>query len=102
MGKVRLFGFYFPLLFLVLAAVEVCLISGSVVLATFLRFDGNLAAIYRELGPVAYRAILLGIVLMLSLAAMGLYQTHFREGFTGQVLRVLVAFLLGWVVLALL
>ncbi|MGH8283239.1 MAG: TIGR03013 family XrtA/PEP-CTERM system glycosyltransferase [Gammaproteobacteria bacterium] len=102
MGKVRLFGFYFPLLFLVLAAVEVCLIIGSVILAAAIRFNGELSSVFRALGPVDYRAIPIALVLVLSLAAMGLYQTHFREGFTGQVLRVLVASLLGWAILALL
>lgn len=102
MGKVHLFGFYFPLLFVALAVVEVCLITGSVILASTLRFDDNLTEVYYALGPVAYRAILFAIVMLLSLAAMGLYQTHLREGFAGQMVRVAVAVALGGVILALL
>ena len=102
MGKVRLFGFHIPSLFLMLAAVELCLISGSVVFAAFIRFDGNLIEVSRALGPLGYRAFPFGVIIMASLGAMGLYQVHFREGFSGQLLRVLAAFLIGWVTLALL
>ena len=102
MGKVRLFGFYLPLLFLVLAVVEVLLITGTTVLSAIIRFDGNLAEVNHALGPLGFRAIPLGTILVLCLAAMGLYQINFREGYSGLVLRALIAFLLGWMVLALL
>ncbi|HVA54732.1 MAG TPA: TIGR03013 family XrtA/PEP-CTERM system glycosyltransferase [Gammaproteobacteria bacterium] len=102
MGKIRLFGFYLPLLFLVLAVVEVVLISGTTVLSAIIRFDGNLGEVNHALGLLGYRVVPLGIILVLSLAAMGLYQTHFREGYSGLLLRALIAFLLGWMVLALL
>lgn len=100
MGRIRLFGIYVPLFFLLLAGAEVLLLFGSVFLAALLRFDNNLAGVYHALGPGAYRAVILCLSLILSLAAVGLYQTHFREGLTGQLLRILVGFLLGWLILA--
>ncbi|MDE2091924.1 MAG: TIGR03013 family PEP-CTERM/XrtA system glycosyltransferase [Gammaproteobacteria bacterium] len=102
MGKVRLFGFHIPSLLLLLAVLELCLISGAIMLAAVIRFDGSSFQVARALGFMGYRAFIFGFIIMMSLGAMGLYHLHFREGFSGQLLRVLAAFLLGWVVLALL
>jgi len=102
MGKIRLFGTNIPLPFLLLAMVELCLISGCVVLAASLRFDGDLREVYRTLGPLLHRALFYACIMVLSLGAMGLYQIHFREGYLGQLLRVFAGCLLGWGILAVL
>lgn len=102
MGKIRLFGFYFPLLFLVLAAAEVCVITAAAIGASAVRFNGQLSAVRHALGPLDYRALVFGVVLIIAMAAMGLYQTRLREGFSGQLVRLVVAFLLGSLILAML
>lgn len=102
MSKTRVFGLYFPTLFFALALAELCVIVGSVVLATLIRFDGNVAELLNTLGPLYYRALFIGLILLISLGALGLYQTPSYEGATGQELRACLAFLLGWVLLALL
>lgn len=102
MGKVRLFGFYFPFLFLVLAAVEVGAIIAAALGASALRFHGDLSAVRHALGPLDYRAIVFSVVLVISMASMGLYQTRLREGLSGQLVRLVVAFLLGALILAML
>ncbi len=102
MGKVRLFGFYLPRLFFALAVAELGIIIAAVIASALLRFDGNLQSVGEALGESYYRALFVAVILTLSLAGMGLYQMHTYEGFTGQVLRACVAFVLGWIVLALL
>lgn len=102
MGKVRLFGFYFPLLFLVLAAAEACVITAAAIGASAVRFNGQMSAVRHALGPLDYRALVFGVVLIIAMAAMGLYQTRLREGFSGQLVRLVVAFLLGSLILAML
>lgn len=100
MGKVRLFGFYFPILFLILAAVELVAVIAAAIAASAVRFHSGASLVRSALGPMDYRGIVFGIVLIISMAAMGLYQTRLREGFSGQLVRVVVAFLLGSLVLA--
>jgi sugar transferase (PEP-CTERM system associated) len=100
MGKIRLFGFYFPLLFLVLAATELCVITAAAILATAIRFHGQGSPVHNVLGPLDYRAVVYGCVLLISMAAMGLYQTRLREGISGQLVRLVVASLLGSLILA--
>lgn len=101
MNKIRLFGFYFPSLYFALAVGEFCVLFGTVVAATFVRFDGSWVEVLRVLGPLCYRALFISLILSISLAALGLYQNHAYEGFTGQELRAGVAFLMGWILLGL-
>lgn len=102
MGKIRLFGFYFPLFFLILAVLEVGVITALVIGAAAIRFRGHLNIIYEVLGPLNYRALIVGVVLVIAMAALGLYQARLREGFTGQLVRLAVAFSVGWLFLAVL
>lgn len=102
MSKIRLFGLYFPLLLLLLAVGELWIIFESVVAATLIRFNFNLMEASAVLGPLYFRALFISVILSVSLAALGMYQTHSYEGFTGQILRACLALFLGWIWLALL
>lgn len=102
MNKVRLFGFYFPVLFAVLAVSELCIIVAAIFLAAYLRFNGDTGEIADVLGPMDYRGLFAAVILSVSMGAMGLYQSNAYEGLTGQLLRATVAFLLGSIALAVL
>lgn len=101
MGNIRVFGFYFSPLFLILAALEICVISLATAAAAGVRFGGHWPVAQALLGPLDYRALFVGCVLVIAMAAMGLYRTHLREGAIGALLRLTVAVLLGGCILAL-
>jgi len=75
-------------------------ITAAAILATAVRFHDQGNPVHNVLGSMDYRAIMFGFVLIISMAAMGLYQTRLREGFSGQLVRLMVAFLLGSLILA--
>ena len=79
---------------------ELLIMIGSVFAAIYLRYittpsplDAYVSAWWLQLG----RAGIFAIVLMLGLAALGLYQTHLRETWFGVLARQAVGFALGWV-----
>ena len=67
--------------------------------AAQLRFLADQQAIADYFGDVGPRALLFGAVMVLSMAAMGLYHTHSRERLVGQLGRTLAAFAGGGLVL---
>jgi sugar transferase (PEP-CTERM system associated) len=88
--------------------VLVLLEAGIVVLAMhaaiFLRFAGfseTLRAFEVNIGPIWPRALLLAAVVVLSMAALGLYQLRQRARFPGVVVRLFVALLMAQLALAL-
>lgn len=80
---------------LLLVLVEFSLLTASVYAAVGLRFWGH-ASIPAEFSQALYwRAPLVALLLILSMASLGLYQIHLRAGWLGRLSRLGVAFLLG-------
>ncbi|HEX7380540.1 MAG TPA: TIGR03013 family XrtA/PEP-CTERM system glycosyltransferase [Nevskiaceae bacterium] len=83
-----------------LAFVDFVLLVACVYLAVLVRFDGRLGATAGFSGALAWRAPVVGAVLVLAIAAMGLYQVRLRMSWRGRTVRQLVAFFVGWIVLS--
>jgi len=98
-GKVRLFGHFFHAQFLLLACVEYFSFVSVYVFATPLLNSQPATAV-----PTSQwvEAAFAGVILILTIASMGLYDTRQREGIKGTLLRLLVAFFCGFLVIALL
>lgn len=92
MGSVRLFNHHVNKAYIWLAAAEAALFMLSVVIGSYLRFQGEDADVAAYIGPILPRAITFAIVLVLSMAAMGLYQPRMREGSGGILIRLIGAF----------
>jgi len=85
---------------ILLGIAELLLLIGSVFAAIYLRYittPSPLRAYVSTLWLQFGRAGIFAIVLMLGLAALGLYQTHLRESWFGVLARQAVGFALGWV-----
>ena len=85
---------------IVLGLVELLVLVGSVFAAIYLRYittPSPLRAYVSTWWLQFGRAGIFAVVLMLGLAALGLYQTHLRESWFGVLARQAVGFALGWV-----
>ncbi|TAL88941.1 MAG: TIGR03013 family PEP-CTERM/XrtA system glycosyltransferase [Rhodanobacter sp.] len=87
---------------LLLALVEFVLLMASVYAAVVLRYwgDADTQAMFNH--TLQWRTPLIATVLILSIAALGLYDIHLRAGWLGRLSRLGVAFLLGGIVLSVL
>jgi hypothetical protein len=87
---------------LLLVLVEIVLLVGCVYAAVVLRYWGDLDTQVAFGRALQWRAPLVSVILILAMAALGLYQVHLRAGWLGRLSRQGVAFLLGWVALTVL
>src|SRR5574337_1263831 len=87
---------------LLLVLAEFILLVASVYLAVVLRYwgDADTQSLFGR--ALHWRAPLIAIVLILSMAALGLYEVHLRAGLLGRLSRLGVAFVLGGIVLSVL
>ncbi len=74
---------------------EFCALTSAFYAAFYVRFLGDGQFIAHYFGSLLPRGIYFAAVMILALAAMGLYQTHSRERIGGQLGRTVVAFVLG-------
>ena len=88
--------------FLLLALLEFCICVVAVFIAVYVRFDGSQASAMRNISSPVVSSILFGLVMPVTMMAMGLYQSRFRGGIIGVFLRSIIGFLCGAVILALL
>ncbi len=87
---------------MLLVLADLGLLMGSMYAAVALRYWGDAEARAAFAGALYWRASLVACVLILGMAALGLYQVHLRAGWLGQLSRQGVAFVLGGVALAVL
>jgi sugar transferase (PEP-CTERM system associated) len=85
-----------------LVLVEFGLLVGCVYAAVTLRFWGNTDVQSAFGQTVRWQAMLVAGVLILAMAALGLYQVHLRATWLGRLGRQGVAFVLGWIALTVL
>lgn len=98
-GKVRLFGHFFHAQFLLLACVEYFSFVSVYLFVLPLVETVKPSVTAMSQWPEAAFA---GLVLILAIASMGLYDTRQREGIKGALIRLMVAFLSGFLAMALL
>ena len=87
---------------LLLALTEFVLLAACFYAAVILRYWGDVSAQAAFRPALYWRAPLVAAVLILTMAALGLYQVHLRADWVGRLSRQGVAFLLGWVALTVL
>lgn len=87
---------------LLLVLVEFLLLVACIYASVTMRFWGDVGA-QETFGQVLrWRAPLVAMVLIFSMASLGLYQVHLRAGWMGRLSRQAVAFVLGGIVLTVL
>ncbi|TPG05978.1 TIGR03013 family PEP-CTERM/XrtA system glycosyltransferase [Rhodanobacter glycinis] len=87
---------------LLLVLVEFVLLVGCVYAAVVLRYWGHGGTQSAFVHSMQLRALPVALVLIFSMASLGLYQVHLRAGWLGRLSRQGVAFVLGGVVLTVL
>jgi len=87
---------------LLLVLVEFVLLVGCVYAAVVLRYWEHGGAQSAFVHSMQLRALLVAMVLIFSMASLGLYQVHLRARWLGRLIRQGVAFVLGGVVLTVL
>lgn len=78
-----------------LASVECALLIGSVYAAVTLRYWGQRDVQVAFFEALQWRALQIAVVLVLAMAALGLYQVHLRASLVGRLSRQAIAFVLG-------
>jgi len=105
MATFKMFKVHLRIPFLVLAALEFLICILSVYIAVYVRFDGK--AVTQEaladynIDSLILSSILFGLVMPITMMAMGLYQSRFRGGVVGVFLRSIIGFASGAMILAL-
>ena len=102
MATFKLFKMHMRVPFLLLALIEFCICVAAVYVAVYVRFDGQRLTEIESINSPVVTSILFGMVMPITMMAMGLYQSRFRGGILGVFLRSIIGFLCGAVVLALL
>jgi len=97
----RIFNQHVPSPILLLVGAEWALAAGSVYLAGLIRFVGDWDAVQRYAGSMVAQAIVFGVVVVLCIAAMGLYHARQRARIEGVIARVVIAVALAAVALTL-
>ncbi len=101
MNHIRIFKHYVNIHHILLACIEYCLLVAAVYLGTYLRFYNVPEGVVDNLALLFPRALFFALVMTVSMVAMGVYQSRFREGLVGMTLRTVVSFfLLGGIVLS--
>lgn len=93
--RIRLFGQHLHVSFFVLAAAEMGLAFGLLIVAALLRLGPDLALIDRVVGPLWPRALVFGLSLTASFFAFGLYSVRQRARPAGITIRVVAAVVVG-------
>ena len=102
MGTLKFFKMHLRVPFLLLALLEFCICVAAVHVAVYVRFDGHaLESAFSTNSPLP-TSLLFGLVMPVTMMAMGLYQSRFRGGILGVFLRSVIGFACGAVALALL
>jgi len=88
--------------FLLLALIEFCVCVAAVFIAVYVRFDGQRLSEIESIDSPVVSSLLFGLIMPVTMMAMGLYQSRFRGGILGVFLRSIIGFMCGAVSLALL
>jgi len=86
---------------MLLALIEFCVCVAAVYVSVYVRFDGQRMTEIESINSPVVTSILFGLVMPITMMAMGLYQSRFRGGILGVFLRSVIGFMCGAAVLAL-
>jgi len=93
--RIRVLGQYVHGSLAVLAVIELAMLAATMLLAALVRFRTGVAAIEVHAGPLWYRMLVFGGVLMASLFAFGLYSSRQRAPAFGIAVRIFAAVCAG-------
>ena len=96
---IRVFKHYIPFSLIVLSLSEFIIFVMSIELGASVRLSASSNSFSTEL---PYASLSFAVVMFLSMTSMGLYQHHLRDGRRGMFIRILIAFVMGFVAMALL
>jgi len=102
LGTFKFFKMHLRVPFLLLALLEFCICIFAVFVAVYVRFDGTQITQVSSISSPVATSVLFGLVMPVTMMAMGLYQSRFRGGIIGVFLRSVIGFLSGAAILALL
>lgn len=94
MFHIRIFNHYVAFQYVVLTLIEYWLLVLAVYLAHILRYPEDPVSVLNYQDPAAFRAALFALVMLCCTLSLGVYESKFREGFSGLAVRSLVAFFL--------
>jgi len=97
----KFFKMHLRVPFLLLALIEFCVCVAAVYVSVYVRFDGQRLTDIESINSPVVTSILFGLVMPITMMAMGLYQSRFRGGILGVFLRSVIGFMCGAAVLAL-
>jgi len=97
----KFFKMHLRVPFLLLAVIEFCICVLAVYVSVYVRFDGQRFTDIESINSPVVTSILFGLVMPVTMMAMGLYQSRFRGGILGVFLRSIIGFMCGAAVLAL-
>ena len=97
MARVRVFKSYLKTPFLILLAIEVCVVFFSVYSAAYLRFINTPEVFFNRVEGLWVLAATLAVITPIAMLATGLYQGNIREGMSGILLRLLISLVASWV-----
>lgn len=101
MATFKFFKMHLRVPFLLLALIEFCVCVAAVYVSVYVRFDGLALNQIESINSPVVTSILFGLVMPITMMAMGLYQSRFRGGILGVFLRSIIGFMCGGAVLAL-
>ncbi|WP_157736244.1 TIGR03013 family XrtA/PEP-CTERM system glycosyltransferase [Granulosicoccus antarcticus] len=102
LGTFKFFKMHLRVPFLLLALMEFCICVAAVFVAVYVRFDGSQITEVSSIRSPFATSMLFGLVMPVTMMAMGLYQSRFRGGILGVFLRSVIGFACGAAILALL
>ncbi len=101
MSTVKIFRSYLKTPFLILLAIEICVLFISVYTAYFLRFYSVESNLLVDLEDLWLNAAILATLTPIAMLATGLYQGVIREGMAGVLLRIGISFIAAAIIYSL-
>jgi sugar transferase (PEP-CTERM system associated) len=92
---IRFFRHYIPTKILILVSLELLIILGSIYVGVSTRFENPALLHSGGMDPLLPRAVIFAIVMLVIMAALGLYDWDSHDDVRGTVLRVGASFLIG-------
>jgi sugar transferase (PEP-CTERM system associated) len=95
----RFFNHHVRVPFLLLGLFEAGIVLSSVYLAAYIRFVGKTEKFEAGLGDLIWHALIVSGLFIIIFVSMGLYQSRMRDGIKGILLRLIIAYCIGIIVL---
>src|SRR5258706_15420411 len=98
---IKLFSHYLPTKLLVLFGFEAVLLAASIYMGAAIRFYDPVHHLYALPEDLGWQALSFSSVMLMIMATFGLYSADSPEGAKGMIIRLAIAFLVGWGVMSL-